>query len=88
MGQSAALDELLLRLKDTIDKEVDYMRQLVEMMGTMDMVFAAASQGSDTGPVTQQSDVVSTGSLQPSQAARAETVAAVWRWTYGERGLG
>ena len=38
------MDSLLLRLKSTVEMELKYMRQLMEVMGTMDTVFAAMSQ--------------------------------------------
>ena len=43
IGQCAEVDALLQRLRTTVKQEVDYMKQLMETMGTMDMLFAAAS---------------------------------------------
>ena len=42
VGQSSVLDELLVRLKDTVDHEVNYMKDLMEIMGIMDTILAAS----------------------------------------------
>jgi len=44
VGHWPDLEELLLRLKYTLDQEVSYQRELFELMGGMDTLFAAASQ--------------------------------------------
>ncbi|CAG2252147.1 UTP15 [Mytilus edulis] len=43
IGQCAEVDSLLQKLRTTVKQEVDYMKQLMETMGTMDMLFAAVS---------------------------------------------
>ncbi|XP_013414421.1 U3 small nucleolar RNA-associated protein 15 homolog [Lingula anatina] len=42
LGQSTVIDETFARLKETVDQEVSYIKQLLEVMGTMDTLFAAS----------------------------------------------
>lgn len=43
IGQCAELDALLQKLRESVRQEVNYMKQVMEAMGTMDMLFAAVS---------------------------------------------
>ncbi|KAJ8304128.1 hypothetical protein KUTeg_017711 [Tegillarca granosa] len=53
IGQSAAIDHVLVQLKKTVDQEINYMKQLFEVMGTMDTIFAA----SQTQSTNQNTDL-------------------------------
>jgi len=53
IGHWPDLEELLLRLKDTLDQEVCYQRELFELMGGMDTLFAAANQGDSPAELFQ-----------------------------------
>ena len=62
--------DLLSRLKDTVDTEANYMCDLMEMMGSMDTLFAASEQSdvSNNFPLTSQATA-----LTPSNAAALDT---------------
>jgi len=47
IGQSPAIDVLLSQLKKTIDAEVNYMKLLLQVMGTVDTLLSV-SQTTDT----------------------------------------
>ena len=61
------MDELLARLKDTVDQEAGYMRALMEVMGAMDTLFAASER--DDVSVTSSGGLTS---LTPSTTAVKE----------------
>ncbi|XP_064618659.1 U3 small nucleolar RNA-associated protein 15 homolog [Lineus longissimus] len=66
IGQSTVLDDYFLRLKLTVDREIGYMKMLMETMGTMDTLFASASQ-TDTPSDSLMKD--SLPMLVPSKSA-------------------
>ena len=68
LGQSSEVDRLLGQLKDTVDQEIDYMKTLYQVMGSLDTLFAASQQAQATNQKTetQSHDTV----LQPSLAAQ------------------
>lgn len=56
VNQSSLVDELLVRLKVTIEHEVAYMKELMELMGTMDTIFVASQiPAANTQPVSLES---------------------------------
>lgn len=65
IGQCAEVDSLLQRLRTTVKQEVDYMKQLMEAMGTMDMLFAATSANQN-----RESNFKATDILTPSVGAQ------------------
>ena len=64
IGQCAEVDSLLQRLRTTVKQEVDYLKQLMEAMGTMDMLFAATSANQN-----RESNSSTTDILTPSVGA-------------------
>lgn len=42
VGQWPELDQVLLSVKATVDNEADHMQQLMEVLGTMDTLFASS----------------------------------------------
>ena len=68
LGQSSEVDRLLGRLKETVDQEVDYMKTLFQVMGSLDTLFSTSQQSQLTN---QSSDSGSHDPiLQPSVTAR------------------
>ncbi|CAC5394696.1 UTP15 [Mytilus coruscus] len=65
IGQCAEVDALLQRLRTTVKQEVEYMKQLMETMGTMDMLFAAVSTNQNKQSHSNSLDV-----LTPSAEAQ------------------
>ena len=68
LGQSSEVDRLLGQLKYTVDQEIDYLKTLFQVMGSLDTLFAASQQAQVTNQKTetQLHDPV----LQPSVAAQ------------------
>ena len=67
LGQSSEVDRLLGQLKTTVDQEVEYMKMLYQVMGSLDTLFASSQQNQLTN---QSSETVSHDLvLQPSIAA-------------------
>ena len=66
--ESAAVAELMLQLKDTIDSEANYMKTMMEIMGSMDTLLTAAEISSTTD---QNGHVQSDADLKPSLSATA-----------------
>ncbi|NWJ04277.1 UTP15 protein, partial [Crypturellus undulatus] len=44
VGQSALVDKQFLRLQEAIGKEIDYQEELLEVLGMMDVLFAALTK--------------------------------------------
>lgn len=70
VGNSPAMDELLVRLKDTVDGEVNYLKQLFEIMGTMDTIFSASQTSKPMDSLLENQ--LNTMSLIPSTTALAQ----------------
>ena len=68
LGQSSEVDRLLGQLKETVDQELDYMKTLYQVMGSLDTLFAASQQAQLTNQnsETRSHDPV----LQPSVTAQ------------------
>ena len=69
LGQSASIDDMIKRLKETVDQEVSYMKLLLEVMGSLDTVFAASSllEAEQSNPTDQDNANIV---LNPSQIAQ------------------
>ena len=67
IGQCAEVDALLQRLRVTVKQEVELMKQFMETLGTMDMLFAAASANQNK----EENSNLSTDVLTPSVEAQA-----------------
>lgn len=42
IGQSAVVDRQLLRLQDLLEREIDYQKDLMEVLGMLDTMFASS----------------------------------------------
>lgn len=42
IGQSPLVDRQLLRLQDLVEKEIDYQKELLEVLGMLDTMFASS----------------------------------------------
>ncbi|KAK3098153.1 hypothetical protein FSP39_016684 [Pinctada imbricata] len=72
IGHCSAVDTILLKLKETVDQEIMYMKQFMELMGSMDTVFAAVSQlDTPTHDNSDSTTVISQSTLLPSKDALA-----------------
>ena len=70
IGQSPAIDVLLSQLKKTIDAEVNFMKLLMQVMGTVDTLLAA-SQGTDS--LTDQTHTTDMAMKPSAMAVTAST---------------
>lgn len=77
IGRSSVLDTALHKLKVTIDQEVFYTKQLLEVIGQLDTLFSASQQvhSSIQNGGLMSHDHLEELTLQPSAAAK-ET----WQW--------
>lgn len=66
IGQMPNIDELLMRLKGTLDQEVGYMKSLLEVLGTMDTLFAASQHTEVTQHAHSLTDIT------PSATAKVD----------------
>lgn len=41
VGQSPIVDQLLLRLQDLLEREIDYQQDIIEVLGMLDTMFAS-----------------------------------------------
>ncbi|XP_075035928.1 U3 small nucleolar RNA-associated protein 15 homolog [Mixophyes fleayi] len=48
INQSSVIDKLFLRLQDTLDKEISYQEELLEVLGMMDTLFATTASKIET----------------------------------------
>lgn len=65
LGHCSVIEDILKRLKETVDQEVAYMTQLFEVMGTMDTLFST----SQTEVQAEIADVSLNETIKPSQTA-------------------
>ena len=70
VGNSSAMDEHLVRLKETVDSEVNYLKQLYELMGTMDTIFSASQTSKPMEALVENQ--MKSMSLIPSENALAQ----------------
>lgn len=62
------MDDMLLQLKETVDMEVAYMKSLMEVMGTLDTLFAIANRNESTN---QNAQKTVSAELTPSATAES-----------------
>ncbi|CAH1797851.1 unnamed protein product [Owenia fusiformis] len=57
LGSSVELQQALQRLKETVEMEMSYMKELIETMGTLETLFAAASSPLETPTNTDNTSI-------------------------------
>ena len=76
IGQSAAIDELFVKLRNTLEAEMKLQAELAQLLGAMDVLLAGAIVGPPTAAAPPPSKVPRLGAAAQPEAARGADGAA------------